>query len=331
MNTVDLLLLNFCRKFELLYGKEHCTPNLHLHLHIKDCLLDYGPSHSFWCFAFERFNGILGSFHTNKKAVEVQIMRKFTNTQRLRNNISLANPAILSVLPSDRLLDHHSQPVKEFNVFDAVKMSVNPINTLPLGSFSIDYQSEHVRLLPPLHEDVLNFNHQKALEVLYQQLYPQSTLRSTPFFIRSGRASLYGQIVGSTMNSSSCNSSSVISAYWPRKGQNLSTIDYAARMSIGQVQFFCQHKVKLLQTNTMEKDIEHIFAFVLWKEKHHIEDFFGISATVCLNASESESPCCFIPIQRINSICAQSVMEWNISGITETVFIAIPTPFKYVS
>ena len=40
--TADLLLLNFCQKFELLYGKENCTPNLHLHNHIKDSLMDYG-------------------------------------------------------------------------------------------------------------------------------------------------------------------------------------------------------------------------------------------------------------------------------------------------
>lgn len=71
--TADLLLLNFCRRYESLYGKEACTPNLHLHNHLKSCLLDYDPSHTFWCFSFERFNGVLGSFHTNRKAVETQI------------------------------------------------------------------------------------------------------------------------------------------------------------------------------------------------------------------------------------------------------------------
>ena len=81
INTADLLLLNFCRKFEQLYGKEKCTPNLHLHLHLKDCLLDYGPSHAFWCYAFECYNETLGSFHTNRKSVEV----------RLCENLSILN------------------------------------------------------------------------------------------------------------------------------------------------------------------------------------------------------------------------------------------------
>ena len=97
--TADLLLLNFCKRFELLYGKDKCTPNLHLHLHIKDCLLDYGPSHAFWCYSFERYNGMLGSYHTNRKSVESQIIRKFVNTQRLQSAKTLANSQLLSVLP----------------------------------------------------------------------------------------------------------------------------------------------------------------------------------------------------------------------------------------
>lgn len=65
VSTADLLLGTFCRKFEQLYGKEHCTPNMHLHLHLKNCILDHGPAHSFWCFSIERYNGLLGSYHTN--------------------------------------------------------------------------------------------------------------------------------------------------------------------------------------------------------------------------------------------------------------------------
>ena len=51
--------------FENLCGKERCTPNMHLHGHLRDCILDYGPIYSFWCFSFERYNGIMGDYHTN--------------------------------------------------------------------------------------------------------------------------------------------------------------------------------------------------------------------------------------------------------------------------
>ena len=70
--TADEYLVAFCKKFELLYGQERCSVNMHLHLHLKNCLLDYGPAHGFWTFPFERFNGVLGAYHTNNKAVESQ-------------------------------------------------------------------------------------------------------------------------------------------------------------------------------------------------------------------------------------------------------------------
>ena len=40
--------------------------NLHLPNHIKDTVVDYGPSHAFWCFPFERYNGVLGSFYQHE-------------------------------------------------------------------------------------------------------------------------------------------------------------------------------------------------------------------------------------------------------------------------
>ena len=57
---------------------------MHLHLHLAKCLHDYGPVHSFWCFPFERFNGLLGAYHTNKKSIETQIMKKFLQEQAVR-------------------------------------------------------------------------------------------------------------------------------------------------------------------------------------------------------------------------------------------------------
>ena len=67
INTADSLLLTFCKKVSELYGSDCHTPNMHLHLHLKETLQDFGPAHATWCFSFERFNGILGSMPTNKK------------------------------------------------------------------------------------------------------------------------------------------------------------------------------------------------------------------------------------------------------------------------
>ena len=73
----DAKLLDFLREYERLNGNTAITPNMHLHLHLKECVQDYGSIYGFWLFSFERYNGILGAFPTNGKTVEVQIMRKF--------------------------------------------------------------------------------------------------------------------------------------------------------------------------------------------------------------------------------------------------------------
>ena len=46
------LLVLFVEKFAELFGKEHVTPNIHVHLHLKNCLKEFGPVYRFWCFFF---------------------------------------------------------------------------------------------------------------------------------------------------------------------------------------------------------------------------------------------------------------------------------------
>lgn len=77
-------LLEFCTTFEAMSGSEAVTPNMHLHLHLFNCIKDYGPIYSFWLFSFERYNGLLGSFKTNQRSVELQLMRRFMSDLQLQ-------------------------------------------------------------------------------------------------------------------------------------------------------------------------------------------------------------------------------------------------------
>lgn len=79
IRKADLLLLNFCRRVEALYGKTAVTPNMHLHCHLAGCIEDYGPIFGFWLFSFERYNGMLGGFPNNQKHIEVQLLQRFEN------------------------------------------------------------------------------------------------------------------------------------------------------------------------------------------------------------------------------------------------------------
>lgn len=329
--TADLLLLNFCKKHELLYGKETCTPNLHLHLHLKDCLLDYGPSHTFWCFAFERCNGILGSFDTNKKAIETQIMRKFVKAQKLRGAKLIANSELLSVLDSR----HVSTSTTSQPTISTVDGTGNCLEMLNLSLLSPDripsfQHNSSITMLPPFHEDIFSAELLKDLELFYKMLYPTYDIESvSPFFVRCGRVTLCEQLIGSVMNSRCSKSSSVITAYWPTTGSNLSLIDYSARMSVGTVQYFFKHRVVLCTVDNVKQNVDHVIAYIKWNQKHPHAEWYGLSATISSDMYEPSSVCSFIPVQRIYAVCAHCTLKVQMGTLNETVFIAIPIPTRF--
>ena len=68
IQLADALLMQFCKRVERRYGKEAITPNMHMHTHLHECILDFGPSHGFWLFAFERYNGLMGKQPNNNRS-----------------------------------------------------------------------------------------------------------------------------------------------------------------------------------------------------------------------------------------------------------------------
>ena len=83
----DKKLLEFCRCFEACYGKGYCTINMHLHAHIKDCILDFGLISAFWAYPFEIFNGILESFSKKLDQTRGADTKKFLSFHHDHENI----------------------------------------------------------------------------------------------------------------------------------------------------------------------------------------------------------------------------------------------------
>ena len=77
----DAAIMQFCDRCVHLYDPNICTMNMHLHAHLKQCIEDYGPVYSFWCFSFERLNGILGSYHTNNRNISVQLTTRLMESK----------------------------------------------------------------------------------------------------------------------------------------------------------------------------------------------------------------------------------------------------------
>ena len=77
----DKIIMEFCDAYKTIFGAIMCTMNIHLHGHLRLCIEDYGPVYSFWCFSYERLNGILGSYPTNSHHISVQLARRFLESK----------------------------------------------------------------------------------------------------------------------------------------------------------------------------------------------------------------------------------------------------------
>ena len=124
-----------------------------------------------------------------------------------------------------------------------------------------------------------------------------------PFYTRARRVVIGGQLIGSVMKKCSANSSSVIMAFWPSNGNDLSSIDYS-RMRVGIVQGYYKHTVVLNNAdNNRSETHEHIIANVTWKQRHPHEDWFESSATVTFTLNEPSSMCSYIYPSTENCSC----------------------------
>ncbi|PKY61176.1 hypothetical protein RhiirA4_431637 [Rhizophagus irregularis] len=88
MREAHQRLINLVKLIEENYGRDKITPNLHLSLHLCECSLDYGPLYTFWCFSFERMNGMLGSFPNSRRKIEPEIMRRLMFDNQISNIIN---------------------------------------------------------------------------------------------------------------------------------------------------------------------------------------------------------------------------------------------------
>ena len=181
IEQIDQCLQQFCVQFQQLYGNEACTPNMHLHLHLKECLKSYGPIHGFWCFSFERINGVLGKYSTNNQSIEGQLMKKFLREQKVRmldpppevNYLfdSINDTAVGSLCESNHEYDEKILKLKALAEFANLQ-----------SEYSIT--STQIRLLPPLYEGTLMAHEIQKLQMIYEYIYPGITFSHFSHFIR---------------------------------------------------------------------------------------------------------------------------------------------------
>lgn len=167
IRIADALLLQFCRRFETLYGQDVVTPNIHLHVHLADCIRDYGPMSSFWLFAFERFNGILGDEPTNNRSIEIQLMTRFLKDNahlELLMSVPSASSDVTSIF-SQAILDH----VCNFTSIKHLDTTFHLCNNVAENEYIIPATKYTISCFPEMEIEVLSNTYHKLVPSLFNE------------------------------------------------------------------------------------------------------------------------------------------------------------------
>ena len=210
LDIVDGLILQFCMSVETLYGKDAITQNMHMHNHLKEVILDHGPVTSFWCFSFERFSGILGSITTNKRSVELQIMRKFILRfpkdikLQFKGDFKFRSP---DVSPSDWLTIYEfsyiatNVPLRGINLLNKSEISVSPCYKL------VSFDTDDLKLLT----------------AVYKVLYLEGRIEAsqlTETIYKFGSFKIWLPTYGSKIQTRGIRSAKIL-AFWPAKNEKV--------------------------------------------------------------------------------------------------------------
>ncbi|XP_048254385.1 uncharacterized protein LOC125381544 [Haliotis rufescens] len=292
IKMADLLLISFCENFERLYGRDRVTPNMHLHGHLIECVQDFGPIYSFWLFSFERFNGMLGDYTTNKKSVELQLMRRFVSHSHLLG----------LVLDDEFHFGDTLEPIiatVTANIKVGTLGKINSSECLQLRQMSS--RLHHIENLQWTDIDRFIFskykvrglteNDEHSLQEMYRALYGE-TVETLPAVREIKTLYLGSEVFGSAKSQSV--RSSYITAYWT---DGDGKIGWGVSPRPGKVLRYLQHSARV---DGIEK--RHILAEVQWYREleDKLKNHCGRPVEAWHSSMYVDSgPSSFMPIQRI--------------------------------
>ena len=317
----DAYLVKFCEEATEYFGKPICTPNMHLHLHIKECALDFGPIYGYWCFPFERYNGMLGNYSTNKKDIENQIGRKFAQEQLLR---SIPVPASYTHLSNFQVKDDFIGDkldilsVKEYLYLEEMQCTTRSGN-LEWSCPSQHLQSELTKLKGKVNS-VLRSDEQQSLEKMYTDLYGRNkSIAIVGAYAEVAKSVLYA---GEKL----CRGL-LVAAFWPMDTNN----SESPVLRIGELRNILQHQI-IVQESGGSSCINHVVVETWWFKRHPQSNFLG---PPCVIVDTTYDPLMsghqYIPIQRLHAYCAFTKMRLSLPQCPDDdeIILCNPIPFNF--
>lgn len=303
ISLADALLMRFCRRVQHLYGESAVTPNMHMHAHIREDLLNYGPVYGFWLFSFERYNGILGNQPTNNKLPEPQLMRRFIDD----------NSAGYFPFPDEFKEEFSSLCMTEAKVTGSVSDTIVDFRDAP--TYTLPSRSKY---------STLDEQDREYLSTLFLKLNPSSTCASVSnaVFHKYTCISRNGRMISSSSSRRTTSSPFIAMAEWdynlygPPPTPLTDPTHPSSRLRPVKIQHFSKVSI-----NIGEHVQYLVIARVSWYQPHPYQHKVGKPAEVwCPNLFECHGLHSFIPIEKIVSRCVYC--EKNIQN--EPVIIIVP-------
>lgn len=292
----------FGERVAKVYGTNVVTPNMHKHMHLEQCQLDYGSIYVFWLMAFERYNGVLSDIPTNHHNIEVKIMQFFLQAESLHSvRNSLPQEAMFTKLTAlDRITDVNLVPEDS---------GILPLSiTCSIGLDHMYWQQLAMITVPQCFRSrLLAVDEHICVTNMYRKLYPHCNIRSHDV-AQSYRC--YSDLrVGiehysSVLYARSKKLSGVVAAWCDDDGDIKVDMPLPNDFRPGRVKFFMKHSLMI-----DKKTVPHMLACVKW---------FMPSDSVAYKKPASvwkryhfvpTGPASFIPVQRLAGKIAWAVFK----------------------
>ena len=296
----DILLMSFCRRIELLYGKQVITPNMHMHAHLKSCIEDYGPLHCFWLYAYERYNGVLGSIPNNNRSIEIQLMNRFTSDINI----------LCDSLPTE-FKGSFEQHFSRRKLVGSVAETVNPHARATLMSTSEWTLQENIDLPSNRNRYMLDNAQCHRLSTLFSKMYSvsSSSIDIPKFCWKYRTIQINGKLFGCYRSRST--GSSCVLATWK---SDLFGAPVAAGTTLpvdplraARIEYFVLHRAIINGSN-----FNHLLVSLSWFLYHPNLEAKGKPITVwCHDLFEPVGLHCLVPVQLIrhrvvSRVCSNS-------------------------
>ena len=322
-------ILKFCCTYEELYGKEMCTPNMHMACHLNDIMLDYGPVHGYWCFSFERYNGMLESMKKSWVNPEKQLLFKFLDLQIVNAIDVTSDNDFFSLVSKDIALLRNistgrtSGSVRQM-AYESHDLSQQLMSKSGPTSFVDPEEKNYHEIIQPFFEKCFTDDELKHIGHVYKAVYPNHNITHISRFYKEFKTIIINGEEYISVKSRSQRSSAIF-AYWPSLRGDIDTTGNAP-YQIGNVQSFIRHHVTLENDEGCQTITTTLLALIKWYEDHPRRDHFTSSVIVCGTLFRPMSNASFIPVSRFLGRCTTLKTRYQFEYGQDCIIIAIPCP-----